>query len=203
MQATKHLLPTGARLITIPQPDSLSTTFLILVEAGSKYESKELSGLSHFLEHMCFKGTTKRPRPLNISSDLDSLGAHYNAFTSQEYTGYYATVEPKMALAALESIKAAPTSGGDGVGVPTPKAVGMEKGVYMIRSQIEDVLKKRGLEKIVIKVGEKFNPAVAEAIVEVESDLPDGAVVEEIEAGYRLYDKIIRPARVKISKNKK
>lgn len=104
MQATKHFLPTGARLITIPQPDSLSTTFLILVEAGSKYESKELSGLSHFLEHMCFKGTTKRPRPLNISSDLDSLGAHYNAFTSQEYTGYYATVEPKMALPALEIV---------------------------------------------------------------------------------------------------
>lgn len=78
----------------------------------------------------------------------------------------------------------------------------VEKGVYIIRSQIEDVLKKRGLEKISIKVGERFNPTIAEAIAEVESDRLEGTVVEEIEAGYRLYDKILRPARVKVSKNK-
>ena len=78
----------------------------------------------------------------------------------------------------------------------------VEKGVYMIRSQIEDILKKGGLEKIAVKVGEQFNPATSEAIIEVGSELPEGAVVEEIEAGYRLYDKILRPARVKISKSK-
>ena len=80
------------------------------------------------------------------------------------------------------------------------KAGPVEKGVYMIRAQIEDVLKKRGLERIPIKVGDKFNPALAEAIAEVESDKPAGTIVEEIEAGYRLYDKILRPARVKLSK---
>ena len=89
----KTILDNGLRLITIPHRDALTTTFLVLVEAGSKYETKELNGLSHFLEHMCFKGTKKRPRSLDITIELDSLGAVYNAFTSQEYTGYFAKVE--------------------------------------------------------------------------------------------------------------
>ncbi len=80
----------GLRLILVPLTRSLNTTVMVLVEAGSEYETKEINGLSHFLEHMCFKGTTKRPNQLIISSELDSLGAEYNAFTSQEYTGYFA-----------------------------------------------------------------------------------------------------------------
>ncbi|MEK7195623.1 MAG: nucleotide exchange factor GrpE [Patescibacteria group bacterium] len=76
-----------------------------------------------------------------------------------------------------------------------------DKGIYMIRAQIEDILKKRGLKKIKISPGEKFNPAVAESVAEAESDKPPGTILEEIETGYRLYDKILRPARVKISKN--
>lgn len=83
------------------------------------------------------------------------------------------------------------------------KAGPVEKGVYMIRSQIEDILKKRGLEKIHIKIGELFDPAVSEAIAEAESDKPPGTVLEEIEPGYRLYDKILRPSRVKVSKTTK
>lgn len=82
------------------------------------------------------------------------------------------------------------------------KAGPVEKGVYMIRTQIEDVLRRRGLEKIVVKPGDKFDPVVAEAVAESESDGPPGVIIEEIEPGYRLYDKILRPARVKISKSK-
>ncbi|MEK7508177.1 MAG: nucleotide exchange factor GrpE [Patescibacteria group bacterium] len=82
------------------------------------------------------------------------------------------------------------------------KAGTVEKGIYMIRSQIEDILKKRGLEKVTLKPGDKLDTAVAEAIAEVESERPPGTVVEEIEPGYRLYDKMIRSARVKISKVK-
>ncbi|KKR89175.1 MAG: putative zinc protease [Candidatus Wolfebacteria bacterium GW2011_GWA2_42_10] len=91
----KITLENGLRIIIVPKPDSLSTTVLVLVEAGSKYETKEINGISHFLEHMCFKGTKKRPRAIDIASELDSLGASYNAFTSQEYTGYYAKAQPK------------------------------------------------------------------------------------------------------------
>ena len=79
----------------------------------------------------------------------------------------------------------------------------VEKGVYMIRTQIEDILKKRGVEKINIEAGSDFDPSVSEAIAAVESEDPEGRVLEEIEAGYKLYEKIIRPARVKISKGKK
>lgn len=78
----------------------------------------------------------------------------------------------------------------------------VEKGVYMIKAQIEDILKKRGLEKITLKPGDGFNPATTEAIAEMESEHPPGTVAEEIEPGYRLYDKVIRPARVRLSKGK-
>jgi len=91
----KIILKNGLRIITIPMKESLTTTVLILVEAGSKYETKEINGISHFLEHMCFKGTEKRPKSIDISSELDAIGANYNAFTSMEYTGYYAKSQPK------------------------------------------------------------------------------------------------------------
>lgn len=80
------------------------------------------------------------------------------------------------------------------------KAGPVEKGIYMIRQQIEDVLTKRGLEKIILKPGDRFDPAISEAVHEVPSDKPAGTVIEVIEAGYRMYDKILRPARVIISK---
>jgi predicted Zn-dependent peptidase len=69
--------------------DNPSVTVLVMVAAGSKYETKEQSGLSHFLEHMVFKGTARRPKASDISRELDGLGAQYNAFTAQEFTGYY------------------------------------------------------------------------------------------------------------------
>ncbi len=77
-------------MITVPMKDNPTATVLVLVEAGSKYETKTNNGVSHFLEHMCFKGTKKRPTPLSISHELDSIGAQYNAFTAQEFTGYFA-----------------------------------------------------------------------------------------------------------------
>jgi predicted Zn-dependent peptidase len=83
-------LRNGLRVILAPQPGSLATTVLVAVEAGSKYETKNINGISHFLEHMCFKGTPKRPTPMDISAELDGLGAEYNAFTGQESTAYYA-----------------------------------------------------------------------------------------------------------------
>ncbi len=78
----------------------------------------------------------------------------------------------------------------------------VEKGIYMIRAQFGDVLKKRGLERIPCKPGEKFDPMFHEAIAEVDSDLPAGMVVEEIEAGYKLFEKVLRATRVTVSKDK-
>ncbi len=81
--------PNGLRLITVPMESTKSVTVLVMVATGSRYETKEINGISHFLEHMMFKGTTKRPGSLDISQELDSIGADYNAFTSHEHTGYY------------------------------------------------------------------------------------------------------------------
>jgi len=79
----------------VPMKDNPTVTVLVLVEAGSKYEEKSNNGISHFLEHMCFKGTEKRPKALDILEELDSTGSVCNAFTSLEYTGYYAKADAK------------------------------------------------------------------------------------------------------------
>jgi len=78
-----------------------------------------------------------------------------------------------------------------------PKEV--ERGIVLIRSQLEDALRKRGLEVIHAK-GEQFDPSLHESVGEVESKEPEGTVVEELQKGYRLAGKVIRPARVKVSK---
>ncbi len=86
----RKVLENGMRIITVPMRDNPTVTVLVLVEVGSKYENRENNGISHFLEHMCFKGTSRRPSAFDITKELDSIGAQYNAFTGQEYTGYYA-----------------------------------------------------------------------------------------------------------------
>jgi predicted Zn-dependent peptidase len=95
MHFKKTTLQNGLRCITIPMADNPAVTVLVMVEAGSKYEAKAANGISHFLEHMIFKGTPTRPKAIDISRELDSIGAQYNAFTSQEYTGYYAKADAR------------------------------------------------------------------------------------------------------------
>lgn len=85
----------GLRLLVIPQAEALTATAIVLVGTGSKYETKSQSGLSHFLEHMYFKGTDKMPTAKIIAENFDRLGSISNAFTSNEYTGYYAKGAPK------------------------------------------------------------------------------------------------------------
>ncbi|MCX6702390.1 MAG: nucleotide exchange factor GrpE [Candidatus Wolfebacteria bacterium] len=74
------------------------------------------------------------------------------------------------------------------------------EGLRLIKQQLEDVLKKNGLERIKIEAGEIFNPALHEAVSEVESDKPSGAIVEESGKGYLLNGKVVRPARVVVAK---
>jgi molecular chaperone GrpE len=81
------------------------------------------------------------------------------------------------------------------------KAGPVEKGVYLIRSQIEDILKKRGLTKVSVKPGDPFDPNIAEAMAEVEAEYPPGTIVQEIEPGYKLHDRVLRAARVIIAKS--
>ncbi len=89
MRYKKHILSNGLRILTIPMPSFESATALVMVGAGSRYETKKNNGISHFLEHMAFKGTKKRPTAMDISSLIDGIGGEFNAFTGKEYTGYY------------------------------------------------------------------------------------------------------------------
>ncbi len=84
-----HVLDNGLRVFLAPMHETKAVTVLFLMNVGSRYETTKQNGLSHFLEHMFFKGTAMRPTTLDISQELDALGAEYNAFTGEEYTGYY------------------------------------------------------------------------------------------------------------------
>jgi predicted Zn-dependent peptidase len=98
----KTIFNNGLRVITVPSKSTQTVTVLVLVGTGSKYEKKEEKGISHFLEHMYFKGTRKRPSSLEIAETLDKVGGIYNAFTSQEYTGYFAKVSREHFDLALD-----------------------------------------------------------------------------------------------------
>lgn len=89
MDYKKHTLKNGLRVITAPMREVKSVTAMIVVGIGSRHEEKEHQGVAHFTEHMMFKGTKKRSTSLAISSELDSLGAVSNAFTSNELIGFY------------------------------------------------------------------------------------------------------------------
>jgi predicted Zn-dependent peptidase len=96
----KTTLPNGLRLLTLEMPQTRSASAMIFFGVGSRYESEAEAGLSHFIEHMCFKGTERRPRARDISIAIEGVGGVLNAGTNQETTHYWARVaHPHRALA--------------------------------------------------------------------------------------------------------
>lgn len=96
-------LANGLRLLVTPMPYARSVAASIYVAAGSRYEATpEEGGLSHFLEHLLFKGTERRPKPLDISMEIDRIGGNINAATDRELTVYYAKVTPEYLGGALD-----------------------------------------------------------------------------------------------------
>lgn len=89
MKFQNHTLKNGLQVVIVPINEMESATTLIMVGAGSRYETKKNNGISHFLEHMAFKGTKSHPTAMEISSLIDGAGAESNAFTGKDYTGYY------------------------------------------------------------------------------------------------------------------
>ena len=89
MQYSKSILANGLRVITIPMPSVPSATVTVWVKTGSRNETKKNNGISHFLEHMGFKGSSKRPTAKEISEVIDGIGGEFNAGTGKEYTNYY------------------------------------------------------------------------------------------------------------------
>jgi predicted Zn-dependent peptidase len=82
-------LRNGTTVVLVPHADTMAATVLVLYGVGSRYEGARANGSAHFIEHMMFKGTKRRPDTKTISRELDGVGADYNAFTGKDYTGYY------------------------------------------------------------------------------------------------------------------
>ena len=126
MKYQKINLKNGLRVILVPMPEAQTVTAEILVAVGSKYETKKINGVSHFLEHMVFKGTKKRPNARAIAEEVESVGGVSNAFTGKEQTGYWVkmpTIHWKTALDIVGDIFLHPT-------IPV-KEIEKERGVIL------------------------------------------------------------------------
>ena len=94
----------GLKVITTPIEGTKSVTVLCLVGAGSRYEHKAINGISHFLEHMFFKGAKRYKNAAEVSSAIDSVGGDFNAFTGKEYAGYYVKLAAHQKQIAFDVI---------------------------------------------------------------------------------------------------
>lgn len=104
MNYKKTTLKNGLRILTIPMNGTETATVMVMVGVGGRHETDKQAGLSHFIEHMMFKGTTKRPTTQSISEELDGLGGEFNAFTAADKTAYYAKVDGRHIGKALDVI---------------------------------------------------------------------------------------------------
>jgi len=104
METKHHKLSNGMDLILVPQTGAASMTLLVLTKVGSRYETAKLNGASHFIEHLMFKGTAKRPNTQAISQELDRYGAEYNAYTGKDMTGYYIKMDAAHTGVAVDML---------------------------------------------------------------------------------------------------
>jgi predicted Zn-dependent peptidase len=98
----RHTLENGMRVLTANLPQAQSVTCMIMLAAGSRYETRDSNGIAHFSEHMFFKGTEKRPSARDIAGEIDAIGGQLNAFTGKEYTAYYVRCAAEARDTALD-----------------------------------------------------------------------------------------------------
>lgn len=129
----KHTtLPNGLRIVTGKMPHTRSATVSMYVGAGSRYELDAEAGLSHFLEHMLFKGASRRPTARDISEAIESVGGMHNAATDREITVYYAKVPHTAALETIDILA-------DMVRDPVMDAAELEKERAVILEELASV----------------------------------------------------------------
>ncbi len=101
----KKKLANGATYITVPQDHTASATIIVGFPVGSRYEEERINGISHFIEHLMFKGTKRRPTSKDITQEIDGVGAEWNAFTSKEWTVYYIKIDSSKLLLAADLLE--------------------------------------------------------------------------------------------------
>ncbi|HZR96155.1 MAG TPA: pitrilysin family protein [Gaiellaceae bacterium] len=100
----RNVLDNGLRVLTANLPEAQSVTCMVMLAAGSRYETRESNGIAHFSEHMFFKGTERRPTARQIAGEIDAIGGEFNAFTGKEYTAYYVKCAAEHRDVALDVI---------------------------------------------------------------------------------------------------
>lgn len=104
MKPKFHKLKNGLPVVLVPQKGAGSMTLLVLCKVGSRYETREINGSSHFIEHLMFKGTKRRPTTEVLSRELDSFGAEFNAYTDKDMTGYYIKMDAAKTALAVDML---------------------------------------------------------------------------------------------------
>ncbi len=97
-------LKNGARVHLIPYAGTDAATVLVLFKVGSRYEQMKVWGGSHYVEHLMFKGTKRRPNTVDISRELDRFGAEYNAYTGKDMTGYFVKIAAEQVPVAIDML---------------------------------------------------------------------------------------------------
>ncbi len=98
----KTTLKNGLRVLTAELPHTEVITVLVLVGTGSRFETRDINGVSHFLEHLFFKGAKRYPDTRAVSEAIDGVGGEFNAFTGKDYTGYYVRLAKEHAHLACD-----------------------------------------------------------------------------------------------------
>src|SRR6202049_2583341 len=101
MEFRKTMLGNGLELVEEGNDEAHSSALGFFVQTGARDETADVAGVSHFLEHMMFKGTPTRSAE-DVNREFDEMGAHYNAFTSEESTVFYAAVLPEFQSPIVE-----------------------------------------------------------------------------------------------------
>jgi predicted Zn-dependent peptidase len=102
MSFSQHSLQNGAKVICAPFEGTEAAAILVMFQVGSRHEDIPVWGGSHFVEHLMFKGTARRPETVDISKELDRYGAQYNAYTGKDLTGYWVKIAGAQLSVAID-----------------------------------------------------------------------------------------------------
>ena len=97
-----YTLQNGVRVHLVPFKGTDACSLLVLFGVGSRDEHNSIWGGSHFIEHLMFKGTKRRPQMVDISRELDRFGAQYNAYTGKDMTGYWVKIDGTRTAIAID-----------------------------------------------------------------------------------------------------
>ncbi|MEK9129916.1 MAG: pitrilysin family protein [Patescibacteria group bacterium] len=218
----KTILKNGLRIITSKMPDMKSVASIILIGAGSRYENQKNNGISHFLEHIFFKGTKKRPTQKQISETIEKVGGQVNAFTSIDHTGFWTKVPKKHFKLGVEFLSDLVLNS-----LMKPEEIEKEKGVileeinmYLDNPQSyvsvliqqlmwenqalgfsisgkKEIIKKIVRENFVKYIQDLYQPS--NMVISVAGDIEHEQIVEEVK---KIFDKIKNKAIKKFEKAK-